>query len=312
MANIIKTTAEVTLTTGKKRQMLRDAHKLIGRGIAQSFQLRMEVAAGLWNIRENKLHEIEEMTFDEYTAAILRIGEDDGMSRRTLYSLLQLGDRIRAVSMKHGGGTRPDITKKDVQVVFEMSSANITDFSVRGLNKAIVSTTAFENFLAGKSEEEAEMVKMLKPRKLSAEEIEQLAESERAGAVASDRAQSWGQAYAMTHNVHYNREMERWEHDDGTPLTKKEVAELTDISNALVVWDKTLEVVAQASADIYRAIALHGDLFAMMCEREVKKFDDLVDGSHKTIVRRIDNISQMIARLFDGDPEAAKQSYKNS
>jgi hypothetical protein len=314
MSNIIKATAsKPTLSEGKGRQLYRDSMAMIHRGITRSTEDKMGVAAGIWNMREYKLPELEGYaTLEDWAKAALGVGEEDGMGRSTFFSLLQFGDRIREYSTKLGGGTTLNITQKDVSLVFEASAANTKDITTRGLFKSLKNATTFEKYLATGSVEEVktEAAKLLKPRKLTDAELEELEEKERKSAATSDRLNTWGHAYAISHGIHMNRESGKWEHEDGTPLSKRELGDLTSFSDGLQPWERALESIAHVSADIYKTLHTQGELFVLYSQKENKKFEDLVDNHRTTIQRRLDSIELMITRFREGDVAGAEKAYK--
>jgi hypothetical protein len=306
MSNIIKLepNAALELSEGKKRQYHRESLKMIAQGVAERGKGALKIACGFWNERECGLIELEGMKLSEFADKM-------GIAESTLYGYLQVGDRLAGM---RDNKNIPIISQKDVESIFSKSSANIQDFTVRGLFKAAKTQQAFEAYLLSGTIEEVktEAAKLLKPRKLTDAEMEELEEKERKNAATSDRLNTWGHAYAISHGIHMNRETNKWEHEDGTPLTKRELTDLTSFSDGLQPWERALESLAHASADIYKTLHTQGELFCLYSQKENKKFEDLVDNHREMIQRRLDSVELMITRFREGDVAGAERAYKET
>lgn len=295
------------LSPAMLQKIHRDNSRMVSQGLALGARGRFTLAAGLWNIRETESYKAEGCkTLKEYI-------EKTGISESYFFNLLQTGDCIKAIAEKSGSDGQV-INNKDVTEVFEISSANFKDFTVRGIFKASKSLESFEKYLTtgNVAEVGAETMKLLKPRKLTPEEIEELDSAGRVRAVQENDHMMYGHAYARDHGFCWNSDKKEWEHADGTPITEAEYAELTKYSDGLLVWEKSVELLANTAAELYKLIHLHGTSYKLFATKANDKFHSEVSDNKTVTARRLHCMEEMIAHLLEGDIDDALKAYKKS
>lgn len=305
MSNIIKAQPDaVQLSEGKLRQYHRESMKMIAQGLALGFHGRLIIAAALWNIRELKLHEIDGLTLKEFA-------DKSGIGQSTMFAYLQVGDRLRAPNNK---SPIPIITQKDIKDVFEVSSANKKDFTLRGLFKSAQDQSAFDKYLTtGKLDDvKTEATKLLKPRKLTAEEEDKLANDERVRTESADRAKTWGHSFARQHGIVWDTITKDWKNEDGTPLSDKQRAEMTKYSDAIAPIEKIRELIADVSAEVYKVIHGDGEAYRLFNTRASKNFANEADANRRTITLRIESLQTMLSHFYEGEIADAEKEYRNS
>ncbi|MEP7234513.1 MAG: hypothetical protein ABI778_04375 [Ignavibacteriota bacterium] len=313
MSNIIpapQTSKQVEVSENKGRQYLRESMKMVSQGIALGFRGKLMIAAGLWNIRELKLHYLQDkgLTQDEFI-------EKSGVKRSSYFAYLQVGDRLNAARKKESRTSAPIISQNDIKEIFEVSTANNQEFTLRGLFKAAQSQEQFDRYLAtGKNEEViASAANLLKPRKLTEAEIEKLDADGRAAVAADNRHTGWGNAYAREHGFHYDRDSGKWLNEDGSPISEKQYAEMTKYSDAIRVFEEAEAIISKAAAELYKCIHTEGTAYRRFKTGHTnKKFSDEAFQSKTTAARRLQCMDEMLVHLLEGDITDAENIYKKS
>lgn len=299
---------QVALDTseGRRQQMLRDSQKMYANGIMLGWKSNLYKAAAIHNVKMNKLHEIEGLTWDKYLEAI-------GLPLRSAQRFERIAKRIGQMVCTNNGTTVGPafITQKDINDTFAPFFSSGIDLTLRGLSDASANLDNFISYLNGDDSKEKLTVKYLESNNERSEEDEQKeALRERVANEMREEHNTVMRIRAGEKGYKWDAKKNRFLTPEGKDLDESQLSELVDESDGMKVWGTLSKKLAHTAADVYRTIETEGHQFSLFNERAENKQRREANEYLKTIKHQISVIEDMCNALRRGDLEAAKKFYR--
>lgn len=292
----------IEISDGKRQQMYRESLSAFSQGVMFGWKEDLYKAFSLYNIQQNKLYELDCVDWAGFVEKLQ-------ISERSVQRYMKIAQRVREM-IKASGETNllpTYITQKDFNGAFEPFFTNGKQLTLRGLVSASGDLETFRGYLSGEQIEDKAVIKLL--NKKNAKTPEQKEREEREAKIASEMEAEQSTFYrseAAARNYVWDNDENTYRNADGTPLSDKQQSEFITAVDALKVWSRSEQVLADAKSEIERAAKAYGATFHSYRRHATdNSFQAKATEKFRTTIMLIEQIDHILRHIHVGEEAVA-------